>query len=414
MSASLTAPLDLVLEGAAEVFDGERVLDADSVGVRDGHIVWIGRGLAPGVDASTRIINVDGALVTPGLVDCHTHVVFAGDRADEYAMRAAGAGYLEIAAAGGGIANTMQATRAASLEELCALATPRLDRLLDFGVTTAEVKSGYGLSLDAELKMLRAIRALDAAHPIDLVSTFLGAHSVPPELRDDPDGRARYLDIVINEMLPAVAAEGLAEFCDIFVEQGVFTLADAERVFTAGLEHGLRPKIHAEQLTCNHGAALAARMGAVSADHLEHLDQAGVDALAAAGTVAVLLPGASVFLGDDHRPPTAALRAAGVPMALATNCNPGSCMTENILLMLTLGMSRLGMTPIEVLQAVTMNAAAAIGRSDSAGRLAIGRAADVAIFDVPSHRHLPYHFAVPCVRGVIKGGRVVRESAPRG
>ena len=407
-------PLDLLLEGAAEVFDGERVIDADAVGIRDGRIAWLGRGVPPNIDGNTQRLSAQGALVTPGLVECHTHLVFAGDRTDEYAMRAAGAGYLEIAAAGGGIATTMRATRRASLDQLCALALPRLDRLLDFGVTTAEVKSGYGLSLDAEIKMLRAVKALDATHPIDLVGTFLGAHSVPPELRKVPNGRAAYLDIVINAMLPIVAAEGLAEFCDIFVEQGAFTLDDAERVFKAGLEHGLRPKIHAEQLTCNHGAALAARMGAVSADHLEHLDQAGVDALAKAGTVAVLLPGAGVFLGDDHRPPTAALRAAGVPIALSTDCNPGTCMTENLLLMLTLGMSRLGMTPIEVLQAVTMHAAAAIGRSDSAGRLMVGRAADVAVFDVPSHRHLPYHFAVPCVWRVIKGGRLVRSQAARG
>lgn len=409
----MTAPLDVLLEGAAEVFDGEGILDADTIGIRDGRIAWIGRGRPAGVGASTQISSVNGGLVTPGLVDCHTHVVFAGDRADEYAMRAAGAGYLEIAAAGGGIAKTMRATRRATVKQLCDLAWPRLDRLLDFGVTTAEVKSGYGLSVDAEINMLRAVKALDAEHPIDLVGTFLGAHSVPPALRKVANGREIYLDSVINEMLPIVAAEGLAEFCDIFVEQGAFTLEDAERMFEAGLKYGLRPKIHAEQLTCNHGAALAARMGAVSADHLEHLDQAGVDALAEAGTVAVLLPGASVFLGDDHRPPTAALREAGVPIALSTDCNPGTCMTENILLMLTLGMSRLGMSPIEVLQAVTMHAAAAIGRSESAGRLAVGRAADVAVFDVPSHRHLPYHFAVPCVWRVFKGGVLVRSQGAR-
>ena len=409
----MDAPLDLLLEGAAEIFDGEGILDADTIGVRDGKIAWVGRGAPANIDADTRRVSAKGALVTPGLVECHTHLVFAGDRADEYASRAAGAGYLEIAAAGGGIAKTMRATRRATLDQLCALALPRLDRLLDFGVTTAEIKSGYGLSVEAELKMLRAIRQLDATHPIDLVATFLGAHSVPPELRGTTTGRADYLDIVINEMLPAVAAQGLAEFCDIFVEQGAFTLADAERLFKAGLKHGLRPKIHAEQLTCNHGAALAARMGAISADHLEHLDEAGVEALAEAGTVAVLLPGASVFLGDDQRPPTAALRAAGVPIALSTDCNPGTCMTENILLMLTLGMSRLGMRPIEVLQAVTMNAAAAIGRSDSAGRLMVGRAADIVVFDVPSHRHLPYHFAVPCVWRVFKGGELVRSQAAR-
>jgi imidazolonepropionase len=394
----------MLIQNAAEVFDGEAILDADAVLIEDGRIAWIGRGTPPGDVSSHAVVDASGALITPGLVECHTHLVFAGDRADEYAMRAAGAGYLEIAAAGGGIAKTMRATRAASLDQLCALARPRLDRLLSFGVTTAEVKSGYGLDTATELKMLRTVRHLHGAHPIDLVGTFLGAHTVPPEWKPD---RVGYLDVVINEMLPAVAEEGLAEFCDIFVEQGVFTLADAERLFEAGLAHGLRPKVHAEQLSCNHGAGLAAQMGAVSADHLEHLDEAGVAALAKAGTVAVLLPGASVFLGDDHRPPTAALREAGVPIALSTDCNPGTCMTENLLLMLTLGMSRLGMTPIEVLQAVTSRAAQAIGREEIAGRLAVGRAADIAVFDVPSHQHLPYHFAVPCTRAVFKAGRRV-------
>lgn len=393
----------LLIRNAAEIFDGERIIDATAVLIEDGAVAWMGRGAPPGELPST-IFDAAGALITPGLVECHTHLVFAGDRADEYALRAAGATYLEIAATGGGIVSTMHATRGASLDALCALTRPRLDRLLSFGVTTAEIKSGYGLSVEAELKMLRAVRRLHDEHPIDLVGTFLGAHTVPPELRADRD---RYLDMVVHEMIPAVAAEGLAEFCDVFVEQGAFSLADAERVFRAGLEHGLRPKVHADQLTCNHGAALAARLGAASADHLEHLDQAGIEAMAMAGTVAVLLPGASVFLGDDHRPPTAALRDAGVPIALSTDCNPGTCMTENLLLMLTLGMSRLGMTPLEVLQAVTSHAAQAIGRADRAGRLAVGRAADIAIFDVASHRQLPYHFGVPCTRAVFKGGRQV-------
>lgn len=392
--------VDLLLRGAGEVFDGAEVRRDVAVGVRDGTIAWIG---PPDIEAD-EVVDLDGRLLTPGLVDPHTHIVFGGDRADEYARRAAGASYLEIAAAGGGIAHTMKSTRAASLDALVALARPRLDALLRCGVTTAEVKSGYGLTLDAELKMLEVVRRLDAEHPIDLVATFLGAHTVPPEYKAD---RARYLDLVVDEMIPAVAAAGLAEFCDVFIEEGAFTLDEAERVLKAGLAHGLRPKVHADQLSPGGGAELAARLGAVSADHLEHVSDFGVALLAEAGTVAVLLPGAAMFLGGDERPPARTLIDHGVRVALATDCNPGTCMTENLLLMLTLGMSRLGMSPSEVLTAVTAHAAQAVGRGDVAGTIAVGRPADLAVYDVPSHRHLPYRFgAIPTAR-VYKRGRLV-------
>lgn len=400
------APLDSLLIGAGEVFTAgpAGVLTGVEVGIADGRVAFVGpRAELPpdAIGPDTEQIDLGGRLLTPGLVECHTHLVFAGDRADEYALRATGASYLEIAAAGGGIASTMRATRAADLTTLVQLARPRLDALLSCGVTTCEIKSGYGLDLATELRILRAARALGADHPVRVTTTFLGAHTVPPELRSR---RADYLSAVVDEMIPAVAEAGLAEFCDVFVEDGAFSVAEGEKVLRAGLDHGLRPKVHADQLTGCGGAELAASVGAVSADHLEHTGPAGIAAMAEAGTVAVLLPGASMFLGSDDRPPARAFVDAGVPVALSTDCNPGTCMTDNLLLMLTLGMSRLGLSPAEVLEGVTTHAARALGRADASGQIAVGRDADLAIFDVPTHRHLPYHFGrVPTWRVLIDG-----------
>jgi len=405
---------DTLFVNAGEVFtagpDGPLV-DA-VVGVFGDEITYVGREDAAEAAAwtrgpSTQVVDLGGRLLSPGLVECHTHLVFAGDRSDEYALRAAGGGYLEIAAAGGGIAATMRATRAASPDQLFDLSRPRLDRFLANGVTTAEVKSGYGLSLDAELKTLRVVKALNADHPVDLVGTFLGAHSIPPALRGSDAGRERYLSEVIDEMLPAVRDENLAEFCDIFVERGAFTVAEGERVLGAGRAAGLIPKVHADQLSGCGGAELAARVGAVSADHLEHISEAGIDAMAEAGVVAVLLPGAALFLDQPESPPARTLIERGVDVALSTDCNPGTCMTENLLLMLTLGMSRFKLTPKEALEAVTVKAAKAIGRADQAGVIAVGRRADLAVFDVPTHRQLPYHFGVNHTHSVYKSGREV-------
>ncbi len=404
-------PLTLLVRGAAEVFPsgGVPVVSEGVVGVVGAHVAYIGppasmaeAGFA--VTPDTRLVDAEGGLVTPGLVDPHTHLVFAGDRAQEYALRARGATYQDIARAGGGIAHTMAMTRQASAETLAALAAPRLDRLLRQGVTTAEVKSGYGLDLETELKLLRVIRHLDRTHPIDLVATFLGAHVVPPEHRPD---RARYVNLVVHDMLPEVAREGLATFCDVFVEETAFHPEEATRILRAGLALGLRPKLHVDQLTDGGGARLAAELAAVSADHLEYTGADGIRALSRAGTVAVLLPGATLFLGQTARPPARALLDAGVPVALATDCNPGTCPTENLPLMLTLGMSLLRLSPEEVLRAVTDRAAAAIGQEDVAGRLAVGRPADLVVFDVPSHVHLPYLFGTHHARIVIKRGRVV-------
>jgi len=404
-------PLELLVEGAGEVFtaDPNALGPADCVGVVGGRVAFVGARAALAqhgfqVGPTTQRIDARGGLVTPGLVDPHTHLVFAGDRADEYVQRAAGVSYRDLARAGGGISATMRATRAAALEDLVTLAVPRLDRLLAHGVTTAEVKSGYGLDLESELKMLRAVRALDAAHPIDLVPTFLGAHTVPPEHQATPSA---YFDVLVSEMLPAIAAEGLARFCDAFVEDTAVSPQAAERVLRAAHALGLEPKLHVDQLSDGGGAELAARLSAVSADHLEHASPAGIDALARAGTTAVLLPGATLFLGHAAKPPARALIAAGVPVALSTDCNPGTSPTENLPLMLTLGMSQLGLTPREVMLGVTTHAARALRLEREVGRLSPGFAADLVVFDVPSHVHLPYAFGTNRARVVVKRGRVV-------
>ncbi len=400
---------DLAIVGASEIFDGEGVLALEQpvIGIRDGYFSFIGEAADAadaGLSNSTQRIEVPGRLVTPGLVDPHTHIVFGGERSEEYAMRAAGKPYLEIARAGGGIKSTMRATRAATFDSLVQSGLERLDRLLSFGVTTAEVKSGYGLDLDSELKILRVIRALNRQHAIELVPTFLGAHTIPPEYLER---RAAYVELVIDEMLPAVAAEGLAEFCDVFVEDGAFTVDEATEIFAQAKTLGLKSKLHADQLSCTNGAELAAAVGATSADHLEHMSDAGIAAMAAAQTVAVLLPGASLFLNQAKDPPVRRLIESGVPIALATDCNPGTCMTENLLLMLTLGMSRYGLSPVEALSAVTSGAALALDRASTAGSIQVGRQADLAIFNVDSITKLPYHFGVPHTDTVLKAGEVV-------
>lgn len=405
--------LELIVEGAGEVYTATGAIHGPGtlVGVHGGRVALIGGedALAESpweIGSGTERVDAAGGLVTPGLVECHTHIVFGGDRSEEYARRATGVPYLEIARAGGGIAATVRGTRAASLDALVAGARARLERLVSFGVTTCEVKSGYGLDLETELKILRAAQRLDGEHPVDLVGTFLGAHTIPPEHKAD---RQRYLDLVINEMIPAVATEGLARFCDVFVEAEAFSVEEGARVLEAGLAHGMRPKVHADQLTGCGGAELAGRLGAVSADHLEHVSPEGIRAMAEAGTVAVLLPGAALFLGQDARPPARALLDAGVTVALSTDCNPGTCMTENLQVMMTLGMSRLGMSPSEVLDAVTVSAAKAIDMADEAGQIAVGRKADLAIFDVPDHVHLPYHFGVNHTQAVIKAGKLLHQ-----
>ena len=349
-----------------------------------GRIVHAGPAVA--VDAE-HIHDCHGRWITPGLIDPHTHLVFAGDRADEFRQRLDGATYEDISRAGGGILSTVRATRAASGDALVEAALPRLDAWLAEGVTTIEIKSGYGLTLHDELKMLRAARALERRRPVRIVTTFLGAHALPPEFAGRPDD---YISEVCEVMIPAVARENLAAAIDVFCEGIGFTPRQTARVFEAARAHGLAVKLHAEQLSNSHGAAVAARYGALSADHLEHLDTAGIAALRASGAIATLLPGAFYFMRETARPPVSALRAAGVPMALATDCNPGTSPLTSLLTVMNMAATLFRMTVDECLSGVTHHAARALGLAAECGSLTVGASCDLAIWDMDDPAELVY------------------------
>lgn len=382
-----------------------------AIAVAGDRIAWAGRaaGLPPRASAKATW-SAGGRLVTPGLVDCHTHLLFGGDRAGEWEQRLAGASYEDIAAGGGGIGATVRATRAASDDELLDGAVARAAALAARGVTTVEVKSGYGLDLDTELRMLRLARRLPERVPVDVVTTFLGAHAVPPEFDGDTDG---YVGFVCDEVLPAVAAEGLADAVDGFCERVAFTSDQLDRVFTAATGRGLPVKLHADQLTDGGGAALAARHHALSADHLEHASPAGIAALSAAGTVAVLLPGAAYVLRDHTAPPIAALRRAGVPMAVATDCNPGTSPLVSLPLAMHLACTRFGLTVTEALAGATDHAARALGLAGEVGVIAPGARADLVAWDVEHPAQLVYWLGLDPVAAVLKRGRFV-TGAPAG
>ncbi|MDB5470050.1 MAG: imidazolonepropionase [Caulobacter sp.] len=371
------ATLDESREGLGLVEDG-------AVGCVGGRIAFVGAVLPEGWTAG-EVIELEGRLVTPGLIDCHTHLVFAGDRADEFEMRLRGETYETIAAAGGGIVSTVARTRAASEAELVATALERLDRLLAEGVTAIEVKSGYGLDLDSELKMLRAARALEDARSVSVATSLLAAHTLPPEHRDS---REAYVSKVVEKIIPA--AVGLADAVDAFCESNAFTPDEVRRVFDAAKAHGLPVRLHADQRTAGGGAQLAAEYGALSADHLERTNAAGARALAAAGTVAVLLPGAFYALRDEEKPPVALLRAAGVRMAVATDCNPGSSPLTSLLTAVNMAVILFGLTVDEALAGVTREAARAIGRWDQMGSLEVGKACNLAIWDATRPVELAY------------------------
>lgn len=369
--------------------------------IRNGVIQAVGTG-EPNVPFD-EAIDAEGRLVTPGLVDAHTHLVFGGWRQNELGLKLHGAGYLDILAMGGGILSTVNATRAASEDALFDKARAALDEMLAFGVTTAEAKSGYGLDLQTERKQLRVIRRLNETHPIDLVPTFLGAHAVPNEYKNDRDG---YLRLLCDRMIPAVAEEGLAAFCDVFCETGVFSVEESRAILEAGKRHGLLPKIHADEIDPIGGSALAAEVGAVSAEHLIVCPPEGVEALSEAGTVACCLPATSFYLGAAFAPARSMIDA-GVPVAIATDFNPGSCPSLNLQLCMNLGCLKYRLTPEEVLTAVTLNAAAAIGMADTVGSLEAGKQGDLVIWDAPDLDYICYRFGSNLVKTVLKKGRVV-------
>jgi len=367
--------------------DGLGVVDDGIVAALDGRIVYAGPAHEAPLFEADETRDCEGRWITPGLIDCHTHLVYAGDRAHEFELRLNGASYEEIARNGGGIASTVKATRQATEDQLTNSAMARLDALLAEGVTTVEIKSGYGLTLADETKILKVAQRLGAMRPVRISKTFLGAHALPAEFANEPD---QYITLVANIMIPALADAGLIDAVDAFCENIGFTPGQTERVFAAAKQRGLPVKLHAEQLSNLHGAVLAARYDALSADHLEYLDEAGVAAMAAAGTVATLLPGAFYFTRETQMPPVDALRSAGVPIAIATDCNPGTSPLTSLLLAMNMGATFFRLTVEECLLAVTRNAARALGLHREIGTLEIGKACDLAIWDIERPADLVY------------------------
>ncbi|GAB3457001.1 imidazolonepropionase [Massilia terrae] len=385
--------LATMVGGYGELRDG-------AIAVAGGRIAWLGpRTQAEG--SAAVVHDCGGAWLTPGLVDCHTHIVHAGNRSDEFEDRLQGVGYEEIARRGGGILSTVRATRAAGVDELLRQSAPRVASLLEEGVTTLEIKSGYGLDLASEEAMLRAARRIGESMPVTVATTFLGAHALPPEFAGRADD---YIDDVCRRMLPALAAKGLVDAVDAFCERIGFSNAQTERVFEAARALGLPVKLHAEQLSDQGGAQLVARYRGLSADHLEHVSAQGVAAMAQAGTVAVLLPGAFYFLRETVAPPVAALRAAGVPIALATDCNPGTSPMASILLVLNMACTLWRLTPQEALAGCTIHAARALGLQDEIGTLEVGKRADFALWDIVRPADLAYGFGFNPCRAVVHGG----------
>ncbi len=412
----MAEPVVLVLEAAQvltcpggggprrrEALSNIGLIEDGAVAIRDGRV----EAVAKRSELRSRFpdaerVDLTGHVLTPGLVDSHTHAVFGGWRLDEYELRCAGVSYMEIAKRGGGINASVEDLRARSEEELVELARVRLRQMVEHGTTTVEVKSGYGLALEDELKMLRVIRTLSGEDWISLLPTFLGAHSIPPEYRER---RAEYVELVARVMIPAVAEAGLAVFCDVFMEPGVFTPTETRRILEAAAEHGLVPRIHADEFESSGGAELAAEYDAASADHLGAVSEEGITALAGSETVATLLPGTLFFLGKDGYPPARKLIDRGVAVALATDFNPGSSPTVNLQIVMSLACSRLGMSPAEAFVAATANGAAALRLADGSGTLQPGAPADIAVFGVPDYRLVPYLYGGNHCVAVWKRGR---------
>lgn len=382
---------------------GYGVIRDGALGIRDGRLEFVcnARDIPRDMQAATTI-DAASRWATPGFIDCHTHAVYAGQRANEFEQRLEGASYADVARAGGGIQSTVKATRAADARALSAASAPRIQSIASHGVTTVEIKSGYGLDTQNELKQLRVARELCASNGLDVRTTLLAAHALPPEFAGRPDD---YIDYVCADTLPAAAREGLADAVDAFCETIGFTAAQTRRVFDAARAHGLPVKLHADQISDGEGAALAAEYRALSADHLEYTNEAGIAALARAGTVAVLLPGAFYALRETRMPPVDALRAHGVPIAIATDCNPGTSPATSLPLMMNMACTLIRLTPAEALAGVTRHAARALGLRDR-GTLEAGRRADIALWDIDEPAELAYRIGAEACAGVIRAGRV--------
>jgi imidazolonepropionase len=378
------------------------VIDNGAIGIADGKIVRVGKRTELAGYRAKQVDALGGAWVTPGLIDCHTHLVFGGTRADEHAMRRAGATYEEIAQAGGGIASTVKRTATASDEDLLEQSRRRLHALMSGGCTTVEIKSGYGLDPQSELRLVRIASELGAGEAVRVVPTLLALHALPADQRDR---RAHYVSEIVDKLIPAAADQGLATSVDAFCDTIAFTPQEVERLFKAATHHGLRVRLHAEQLSNQHGAALAAQYHALSADHLEHLDEAGAKAMAAAGTVAVLLPGAFYALQENEKPPVELLRKHKVPMAVATDCNPGTSPLLSPTLAMNMACTLFGLTPEESIAGMTVNAARALGIAHSVGSIAAGQQADLCVWRIESLAELGYWAGLPGPERRIFGGR---------
>jgi imidazolonepropionase len=381
------------------------VIEHGSIFIRDGIIEWVGRETDRTIETSVEatILDASEKVVMPGFVDSHTHLVFAGSRENEFALRAEGKTYQEVAQAGGGIWNTVKEVRRATRKELKRPAEKRLDEMMKQGTTTVEIKSGYGLDMDNEIKMLEVINELEKEHYMTVVATFLGAHAIPPEFGSNGGAYVRFL---LDKLIPYVGRKQLARFSDVFCEQGYFNALQGEHLLTEAKKLGMRPKVHADELSGCGGAELAAKVGAISADHLEHVSAKGIEALKESEVVATLLPGVSFFLGHEHAP-ARKLVDAGVPVALASDFNPGSCMSFSMPMMTTIACTQMRMTPEEAITASTLNGAAALGISDKVGSIEVGKQADIAVYDIPNYRYLPYHFGANFLSTVIKRGVIL-------
>lgn len=378
-----------------------------AVAIGNGKIICVGstRDVLGQLDlsANTSVIDCTGKTVLPGFVDPHTHLIFSGSRESELTLKLEGKTYMDILQSGGGILKTVHATRNASLDDLLVEAKKRLDIMLEHGTTTLEAKSGYGLSEDSELRSLQAIKDLGNIHVMDIVPTFLGAHARPPELPDDPD---RYIDLIISDMLPNVEQRRLAEFCDVFCEEGVFSVDQSERLLRSAKDHGLKPKLHIDEFVHLGGAKLAATLCATSADHLMMTSDDDLSAMAEAGVIGVLLPGTPFALMEKEYPNAQRMLELGVPIALATDLNP-NCMTESMQFIISIACYNMKLLPAQAITAATINAAHAIDRAELVGSLEVGKQADMIILDVPNYQHIPYHFGINHVIKVIKKGKLV-------